>query len=220
MRERAIYARRFASREEYRAAVWAALVRDIFQPYVPAGASVLDLGCGYGEFINAVRAAQRYAMDANPDARGRLARGVDFIEQDCSEPWPIADASLDVIFSSNFFEHLTSKETLLRTLEHAWRALRRGGTLIAIGPNIRYVPGQYWDYLDHNIALTDRSMVEAMELAGFTLQRVVDRFLPYTMSEGLRQAPLWLVGLYLRVPFVWRFFGKQFLIVMRKSDSC
>lgn len=220
MREQAIYARRFASREQYRASVWAALVYHTFQPYVPADASVLDLGCGYGEFINTVHAARRYAIDANPDARAHLATGVEFIEQDCTRPWPIPEASLDVIFSSNFFEHLTSKEALMLTLEQAWRALRGDGTLIVMGPNIRYVPGEYWDHIDHNIALTDRSMVEAMELAGFKRQRVVDRFVPYTMSEGGRRVPLWLVGLYLRLPFAWRFLGKQFFIVMKKKDSC
>lgn len=218
MREQAIYKRRFAGKEEYRSSVWTALVRYVFQPYVAAGASILDLGCGYGEFINTVHAARRYAMDANPDARAHLAPGIDFIRQDSSQPWPVAEASLDVIFSSNFFEHLPTKEALQITLEHAWRALRPGGTLIAMGPNIRYLPGTYWDHIDHKIALTDRSMVEAMELAGFTRQRVVDRFVPYTMSEGARRPPLSLVAIYLRLPFVWRFLGKQFLIVMRKSD--
>jgi SAM-dependent methyltransferase len=215
--EQAIYARRFAGKEEYRSSVWRALVGRIFQRYVAAGASVLDLGCGYGEFINNVKASRRLALDANPDSRARLAPQVEFVEQDSSLPWPIPDGSLDVIFSSNFFEHLASKEALQLTLEHSWRALRPGGTLVVMGPNIRYLPGAYWDVLDHRIALSDRSMVEATELAGFTRQRVVDRFLPYTMSEGAGHAPLRLVDFYLRFPFVWRFFGKQFLIVMKKA---
>ncbi len=215
--EEAIYARRFAHHEAYRASVWRVLVESVFQPHIAADARVLDLGCGYGEFINNVRAAKRYAMDANPATRRRLASDVEFIERDSSEPWPIARASLDVIFTSNFFEHLASKDALRSTLEHAHRALRSGGTLVAMGPNIRYVPGAYWDFIDHQIPLSDRSMVEAMELAGFTRGRVVDRFLPYSMSEGSARSPLFLVRLYLQLPFVWRFFGKQFLIIMKKS---
>ena len=216
--EQAIYARRFAHNQQYRARVWEALVRRIFQPYISEDDRVLDLGCGYGEFINSVRAAKRYAMDANPDTATRLAPGVEFIEQDSSEPWRVADESLDVIFSSNFFEHLASKEALRLTLTNAHRALRRGGTLIAMGPNIRYIPGAYWDFIDHHIALTDRSVIEVMELAGFASHRVVERFLPYTMSETARPAPLLFVELYLRMPFVWRFFGKQFLVVVKKSS--
>jgi SAM-dependent methyltransferase len=214
--EQATYARRFAKNERYRSSVWRVLVRQVFQPHIPEDARVLDLGCGYGEFINNVRAATRYAMDANPDARKKLAPGIEFIEQDCSQPWPLRDGSLDVIFASNFFEHLATKEALQLTLEHALRALRKDGTLIAMGPNIRYLPGAYWDFIDHNIALSDRSMVEAMELAGFTRHRVVDRFLPYTMSEGASPSPSFL-NLYLRMPFMWRFLGKQFLIIMKRN---
>jgi SAM-dependent methyltransferase len=216
-REQVIYERRFADREPYRERVWKTLVRQVFQAHIPANARVLDLGCGYGEFINSVRAGKRYAIDANPGARVRLASDIEFIEQDCAQPWPIADVSLDVIFSSNFFEHLETKEALQLTLGHAWRALRHGGLLIAMGPNIRYLSGAYWDFIDHRIPLSDRSIVEAMEIAGFSRRRVVDRFLPYNISESPRRAPPFLVSLYLRAPFVWRFFGKQFLVFVEKG---
>jgi SAM-dependent methyltransferase len=216
--DKRIYMRRFASNEQYRTRVWKALVRNVFQPHISLDAHVLDLGCGYGEFINNVRALKRYAIDANPDSREKLASDIDFVEQDCTHHWPFADGSLDVIFSSNLFEHLPTKEALYLVLEHAKRALRRGGTLIAMGPNIRYVPGEYWDFIDHRIALSDRSIVEAMEIAGFRRQRVVGRFLPYAMSETARLPPLFLLSLYLRMPVVWRFFGKQFLVIMKSSD--
>jgi SAM-dependent methyltransferase len=216
--EQAIYARRFATNERYREYVWKALVHHVFQRYIRTDARVLDLGCGYGEFINNVRAARRYAMDTNPDAHMMLAPGIEFIEQNSSLAWPVDDGSLDVIFSSNFFEHLATKEALRLTLAHAWRALCVGGTLIAMGPNIRFLAGTYWDFIDHNIALSDRSMVEAMELAGFSPNRAVDRFLPYTVSGAASSLPLFLVDLYLRMPLVWRFFGKQFLIIMEKQQ--
>jgi hypothetical protein len=58
-------------------------------------------------------------------------------------------------------------------------------------------------------------MAEALLLQGFSIERRVDRFLPYTMSTG-RNPPLALVNLYLRVPFFWPFFGKQFLIIGKK----
>ncbi len=217
-REQLIYENRFAGRERYRDRVWKVLVRETFQKFVAPSASVLDLGCGYGEFINNIRATKRYAMDANPDARLRLAPDVEFIEGDSSQPWPLTAASIDVIFTSNFFEHLETKRALHATLEQARLALRPGGTLIAIGPNVRYIPGAYWDFVDHHIALSDRSLVEAMEMAGFSRQLVVDRFLPYTMSgDNPRNVPLFLVSLYLRAPLLWRFFGKQFLIVMNNN---
>ena len=39
-----------------------------------------------------------------------------FHQQDCSEPWEIDPNSLDLVFTSNFFEHLPNKESLDRTM--------------------------------------------------------------------------------------------------------
>jgi hypothetical protein len=36
----------------------------------------LDLGCGYGEFVNNIRCGMKFAMDMNPGARAHLRAGV------------------------------------------------------------------------------------------------------------------------------------------------
>jgi SAM-dependent methyltransferase len=205
------YGRRFDAQAAYRDRVWAVLVRDYFQRFVPAGARVLDLGCGYGQFSNNVVAGTTYAMDLNPRSRALLAGDVRFFEQDCSQRWPFDDGELDVVFTSNFLEHLPDKAAVSRTLAEARRCLRAGGTIVCLGPNARYVPGAYWDFWDHHVALTDRSIAEALELAGLTVTTRIPRFLPFTMAEG-PEAPAFLVRLYLRLPVAWRFFGGQFLV--------
>jgi SAM-dependent methyltransferase len=212
------YERRFAARAGYRQRVWALLTRDVFQRYVPVDGAVLELGCGWGEFINQIRAKTKLGMDLNPETARRLNPDVRFLEQDCSAPWPLADGSLDAVFTSNFFEHLPDKATLSRTLKEALRCLRPGGRLVCLGPNIRYLPGAYWDFWDHYLPLTDRSLVEGLELAGFGIERSRDRFLPYTMSQD-RTPPLWMVWLYLRLPIVWPIFGRQFLVVATRAAS-
>ena len=95
----------------------------------------MDLGCGYCEFINNVRAGRKFAMDLNPEASKRAAAGITVFQQDCSENWPVPARSLDVVFTSNFFEHLPTKAHLERTLVEAYQALKPGGCLIALGPN-------------------------------------------------------------------------------------
>jgi hypothetical protein len=80
-------------------------------------------------------------------------------------------------------------------------------------PNIRYLHGRYWDYFDHHTPLTDYSLGEALTLSGFTLRRVVDRFLPYTIKQRLFPRSTLLLGAYLRLPFLWPLFGRQMLIV-------
>jgi SAM-dependent methyltransferase len=191
------------------------LVDEYFARWLPAGATVLDLGCGHCEFINNVRSDKRFGMDLNPDAVQQAAPGVQILAQSCSQPWTMPDASLDVVFTSNFFEHLPTKRDLRDTLLQTWRCLRTGGRIIALGPNIRYLPGEYWDFYDHYLALTELSLGEVMTETGFKLEEQIPRFLPYTMSRG-GHPPLWMLHLYLRLKFAWPLFGKQFLVVARK----
>jgi hypothetical protein len=123
---------------------------------------------------------------------------------------------LDLVFTSNFFEHLPDKAALGSTLDQARRCLKSGGKLIAMGPNIKFLPGAYWDFWDHYLPLTEASMAEGLRVHGFDVLRCLDRFLPYTMAHG-PQYPLILLKMYLRMPLAWRFFGKQFLAVARKK---
>lgn len=217
---KAIYDRRFsADRSDYRQALWKVLVEEYFQALVPADATVLDLGCGYGEFSNHVKAKSRYAMDLNPRAPEWLDPSVKFLFQDCAAPWPIPDNSLDVIFTSNFFEHLPDKLALQRILKEARRCLKPDtGRLIALGPNIKYLSGEYWDFWDHFLCLTEMSLAEAMVTNGLSLERVVARFLPYT-TINKPSYPMALVKLYLRLPMFWPLFGRQFLVVGSKRSG-
>jgi ubiquinone/menaquinone biosynthesis C-methylase UbiE len=208
------YNRRFEAAQAYRDGVWQTILKARLQNWVGEDRDVLDLGCGWGEFIRNVQARSRHAMDLNPDAAGLVGEGVSFIQQDCSQTWPLQDASLDVVFSSNFIEHLPDKAAIETTLVQARRCLREQGRIIFLGPNVRYVPGAYWDFWDHHVPITDKSLVELLELSGFEVEQSIPRFLPYTMSEG-REAPLALVRLYLALPIFWPLLGKQFLVVAR-----
>jgi SAM-dependent methyltransferase len=209
---RRIYAARFSANLEYRQAIWKVLIRDFFQRYISPGDAVLDLGCGYGEFINQVPCREKFAMDLNPDAPKWLAGEVRFFLQDCSASWPLPAGSLDVVFTSNFFEHLPDKAALGRTLDQICLCLKPGGRLIALGPNIRFVPGAYWDFWDHYLPLTEKSLREALENRGMKMALCVDRFLPYTMARGPRY-PLLFLKMYLRLRPAWKIMGKQFLVI-------
>ena len=121
----------------------------------------------------------------------------------------------DVVFVSNFFEHLERAE-ILATLREAQRILRKGGRLIVLQPNIRYVGAAYWDFIDHHVALTERSLTEAASAAGFDVEHLVPRFLPYTTKSRVPQSS-WLVRAYLRVPLAWRVLGKQTLLIARPA---
>jgi SAM-dependent methyltransferase len=210
-----LYSNRLTQNSAYRNRIWTVLATEFFSRWIPTGATILDLGSGYGEFINHVRAARKYAMDLNPDAATRVASPISFLCHDCSTAWPIESDSLDIVFTSNFFEHLPHKTALSATLSESFRCLKPGGKLIAMGPNIKYLPGAYWDFYDHHIPLSEASLAEALAVAGFEAETVVGRFLPYTAVKS-PEYPILFLRLYLALPIAWRIFGKQFLAIARK----
>ena len=210
-----IYSARFSGQQAYRTNVWQILTGSFFSRWIRPTDTVLDLGCGYGEFSNNIAAGKKFAMDLNPSAQSYLNSEVQLLEQDCSQPWPLPDQSLDVVFTSNFLEHLREKPALQATAGEAFRCLKSGGLFIALGPNIKYLAGEYWDFFDHYTALTELSLAEALTMTGFHVEEKIPKFLPYTMSQG-SQPPLWMLRLYLKVPLLWKIAGRQFLVVARR----
>jgi len=195
--------------------VWRVLCEHFFQGYVLPTDTLLEIGCGYGEFSRHIRAGRKIAIDLNPAAAECLPPDVEFHLASAANLAPIASASVDVCFSSNFFEHLPSKQVLDRVLAETLRVLKPGGRYVAMQPNLRYAPGEYWDYYDHVLPLTHLSCYEAFAKAGYEVTELIDRFVPFSTSSRLPQSP-WLVRCYLAFRPAWRVLGRQFVIVGRK----
>jgi len=211
-----LYKTRFPEKElERKNAIWKVICEDYLQQFIAAGSLVVDIACGYGEFLNNITAKTRVGIDLNPDSARFLDSAVQFYNKDAMLVADIAHGQADVIFASNFLEHLPNKSVLDDLLKEVLGALKPGGTFIIVGPNLRYLPGEYWDFYDHHLGLTHLSLSEALELQGFELDLCIDRFLPYTTKSALPTHPL-LVQCYLKFPLAWRILGKQFLLVARK----
>jgi ubiquinone/menaquinone biosynthesis C-methylase UbiE len=198
--------------------IWQCLCKGFFQQFVPAGATVLDVACGYGEFINNIQAGKKLAIDLNPDTQQFLNKDVIFHQTRADEMASIPDGSVDVAFVSNFLEHLESKASCDAVLREVLRVLRPGGTFVVMGPNIRYLAGEYWDFYDHHLPLSHMSLEEGLAINGFAIKKNIAKFLPYTTRSALPQHVL-LVALYLKLPIVWRVLGKQFLLVAEKPSG-
>lgn len=192
--------------------LWDVLVRDFLQDYVPRTAAVADIGGGYCEFINAVRCRRKYVVDLNPDVERYAGPDVEILLSDARELRGVPDGGLDVVFASNFFEHLASKQQLFEVLSEAHRVLAEGGRLLVIQPNIKYAYREYWDFIDHHIALTENSLGEALLASGFEVERCVPRFLPFSVDSSPSRSPR-LLEVYLKVPLLWKVFGKQTFMV-------
>lgn len=213
----ALYNQRFPEQDlAHKNAIWKVICDSFLSKYVRSSDTVVDVGAGYCEFINNIRCARKIAVDLNPDVRRFADKDVQVINESCTAISTLAANSVDVVFMSNFLEHLPNKQLILDTFKEAHRVLKSGGQIIVLQPNIRFVPGEYWDFFDHHTPLTDRSLCEALALEKFSIKRAIARFLPYTTKSLLPQAP-WLVRLYLAVPLAWRFLGKQALVVGVKA---
>lgn len=196
-------------------AIWVQICKNYLQKLIPIDSTVVDIACGYGEFINNIQANKKIAIDLNPDAKNFLEEGVEFHQLPATEFSSEIQNQADVIFTSNFLEHLPNKNVLENFLDEAMSALKPGAKLIIMGPNLRYLAGQYWDYYDHHLGLTHLSLMEVLMMKGFNIELCIDRFLPFTTQGALPTHPFF-VKLYLLLPMAWKLLGKQFLIVATK----
>jgi SAM-dependent methyltransferase len=210
-----IYAARFGARRDDRRRLWETLVDAHFQRYIGPTDTVLDVAAGYCEFINAVEAGRKIAVDLNPTVRTVAAPDVEVVERRSTDLPASLDGAVDVAWVSNFFEHLADSEELLETLRGLHRVLRDGGRLLVLQPNIRLTKAAYWDFIDHSLPLTERSLAEALSLTGFAVESMKVRFLPYTTESRLPISPT-LIRWYLRLPPAQWLLGKQTFVVARR----
>ena len=211
----AMYGRRFSHRQDrVRRRMWAEIAR-FLQRHVPDGAHVLDIAADKGHLLAGIRADVKIATDIR-DTSDQLPDGIRFI---VSDSLALRDAlpagGLDVVFMSNFLEHLPSGAAVIEQFRVVFDLLRPGGRVIVLQPNVRLTKGAYWDFVDHATALTERSLEEAATLAGFRRRELITRFLPYTTKSRLPKHRL-LVRLYLALRPAWWIFGKQTLYVGEK----
>ena len=178
---------------------------------------ILDVACGHGAFIRHIVASERWATDLR-DVSGFLTPDIKFVQAEGSDMAnSLPHDHFEMVFMSNFLEHLPSAEAVVQQIRQAKLVLKPGGTLLILQPNIRLTGGKYWDFLDHKTPLTEKSLEEAAYLVGFTREHVITRFLPYSTKSKLPQSAA-LVHWYLRFPPAWWLMGKQTLYVGTKPE--
>jgi SAM-dependent methyltransferase len=199
---------RYFTPDPRRRALWETLVAHEFQKDIPRDSVVLELGAGYGHFINALRARRRIAVDIWPGMLAHLADGVEGVVTDVTQLDAIADNSLDHVFSSNCFEHVPQQKTV-DCLARLRQKMKRGATLTILQPNHRYCAREYFDDDTHVTIYNDDTLSRLLAANGFRVVRCVPRFLPLTIKSRLPVHPL-LIRLYLLSPI--KPFAKQMLI--------
>jgi ubiquinone/menaquinone biosynthesis C-methylase UbiE len=180
--------------------------------------SVLDPAAGEMEFLKSIPAQEKWGVDTQePNALQLSAmakEGIRFIHGNILDV-DLPQEYFEGIFISNFLEHLRSPEEIDTLFNRLYRILKKGGVVAIMGPNFKYCSADYYDCADHRLALTHVSIEEFLFASEFRTEKTFPRFLPYSFRSRLPASPA-LVKLYLNFPMLWRFLGKQFLILARK----
>jgi len=212
-----LYKLRFSTEELSRKnQIWKTLCSNFFQGFVNPNSTVVDIACGYGEFLNNIVCEKKIAVDLNPESKEYLNEGIEFHNCSATHLGAVVKGTADIVFTSNFLEHLPNKAILDEFLDQVLIALKSGGKYLILGPNLRYLRSQYWDFYDHHLGLTDQSLSEALRLKGFDIKLCIKRFLPFSTQGALPTHPM-LVKLYLSFPIFWPILGKQFFIIAQKK---
>jgi SAM-dependent methyltransferase len=197
-----------------RRVVWAAVARHLAS-YIPPDAAVLELGAGYCDWINNVRAARRVAVDIWPEMPSFAASGVQPVVLDVSQGLTsLGASSFDVVLASNFLEHF-SPDQAASVVGGVAVLLRPGGRFVLVQPNFRHAWRRYFDDYTHRSVFTDVSLPAMLRTQGFRILDVRPKFLPYSMQGARVPITAMLVTAYLRSPF--KPMAGQMLIVAAKE---
>lgn len=208
-----IYAYRFATVDQAaKDKVWLELSSFVYD-LMERPDKILDPAGGMCEFIRSVKSAkERWVVDKMLPPL-ELLHDIQFVHGDIFNV-ELPPAYFDGVFISNFLEHLGSHDEVYSLLVKLRESMRERGVIAIMGPNFKYAFKDYFDCADHKLALTHIAVEELLYSAGFKIEKVIPRFIPYSFRGKLPSSKM-LTRAYLGMPFFWRFFGKQFLILAR-----
>src|SRR4051812_36566888 len=113
--------------DKNRTVVWKEIVRYL-EKYISKGATVVDLGAGYCDFINNIQAKKKIAVDYSSELKNFAEENVEIVQSSVTDLSAVANVSVDIVFASNLLEHLTDEE-LEKTISEIKRVLKNGGKL-------------------------------------------------------------------------------------------
>jgi trans-aconitate methyltransferase len=177
--------------------VWREIVRFV-QKDAPFAQTVVELGAGYCDFINQFPAPRKIAFDLNPEMVPFAAPEVELRTSEATTLPGLQPQSTDLVFASNFLEHLRQEELDI-LLPRIRCVLAPRGRLILIQPNYRLCADRYFEDPTHRTIFDDASIAKLLVTEGFRVIRLEPGLLPFSMRSRL---PHWgcLTRLYLRSP--------------------
>jgi len=130
------------------------------------GKSVLDLGCGRGEFLRGFMhcGLKGYGVDEALAAKS-ICPTAKILQSDLeNEPLPYEDNTFDVVFSKSVLEHFYYPEKLVREI---YRILNPGGLVITMTPDWQSIYKIFYEDYTHRTPFTVASLQNIFKINGF-----------------------------------------------------
>jgi len=198
-----------------RETLWRSLYRFFFKRWIREDDCVLELGAGYGHFINNVVARRRIALDLWSEMPQHIQPGIECRVGSVTDLSFLQEGSVDFVFASNLFEHITQDE-LAQVLRQLQGKLSSRGVLCLLQPNYRYAYREYFDDYTHITVYSHLTMCDFFRAHGYEIVDCRPRFMPLTVKSRLKIYSF-LIWLYLHSPV--KPMGKQMLIVARPARA-
>jgi SAM-dependent methyltransferase len=151
--------------------------------YAAPPGDLLEVGPGVGSLVEPLTARgwTYRAIEASPALAARIrARGVEVIEA-WVPPFPVADASCDVVYADQVLEHMSGIEAAHAFASETHRALRPGGVAFIVVPDYLKERTFFWDVdYTHNFVTTERRVRHLLGDHGFRIEHVVRSIGPST----------------------------------------
>jgi 2-polyprenyl-3-methyl-5-hydroxy-6-metoxy-1,4-benzoquinol methylase len=196
---------------------------ELLQSHGVAGGRVLDVGAGYGFFLEALETAGYEAhgieVSAHAAAHARRRSRAPVLEQGAEEPFPFPDDHFDAVAMLDVIEHLPGYPAALASCR---RCLRPGGKLFVITLNAhslaRPLLGRRWAWYQdptHVHMFTARMLRQGLEEAGFEIEALKTESNFCSVGEGTKfLKPLRVIGRVVHTPAL----GDSLLAVARKPS--
>ena len=208
---------RYSERErpytDYPSKLTAHLTEEYLRGY--RGSSLLDLGCGRGEFLHgfAELGFRAQGFDRSRPERPRFSEPVVVGDYEQSG-LPFADGQFSVLFNKSVFEHVRDISSLLRECH---RVLAPGGRMVSLVPDWTAQWRHFYDDWTHVRPFTMTGLRECIQSHGFEVREAVRfRQLPWLWQRPylgpLSDAAALLPSAFKRSKFVR--FSKEWMLLV------
>ena len=199
------------------------LIKELVRKFdLSTDSSILELGCGRGEFLNEFIALgmKGFGVDISNYAKDFCKNAEIKVSDITKEKLPYPDNYFDIIYSKSFIEHFYYPDEVFK---EAYRVLKPSGIFINLTPEWQYIYKSFYEDFTHRTPFTKKSLEDIHSITGFKDVKVESfKQLPVLWNNNIAVKKLFkfvsevtrlLVPDYFRLKFKWIRFSKEIMLL-------